>query len=89
MLSAMLDADRKPEKQPTDPEQLAKLLEIELMQKRAAWQRGSARNRSFRALAFLFLVLVIAGAFAAYFYFVSSAPPTPENRPAPARSPTR
>lgn len=83
MFSAMPDADRKLQTLPSDPDGLAKLLEIELMQKRARWQQTKVRNRSFRALAFLFLVLVVAGALAAYFFFLSNAP-----QPRAAESPT-
>lgn len=73
----MRDADRKPESSPPDPDQLAKLLEIELMHKRAGWQRTTARNRSLRAIAILFLLVVIGGALAAYYLFVVNAPQRP------------
>lgn len=71
MLSAMHPADGKSEPSEIDPEKLSKLLEIELMQKRARWQKVAAQRRAFRALAFLFLLLVIAGAIAAYFVVAS------------------
>ena len=67
----MHPADGKPEPSEIDPEKLSKLLEIELMQKRATWQRTAAHRRSLRAVAFLFLFLVIVGAVAAYYFFVS------------------
>jgi hypothetical protein len=68
MFSAMHPADGKQEPSDIDPEKLSKLLEIELLQKRAAWQRSAARHRTLRAVAFLFLLVVIAGAIAAYFF---------------------
>ncbi|MDQ6808363.1 MAG: hypothetical protein M3Z64_02900 [Verrucomicrobiota bacterium] len=71
----MRDADRKPESLPPEAAELTKLLDIELIHKRAEWQRASARNRSLRAMAFLFLFLIIGGALAAYFFFVLNAPP--------------
>ena len=67
----MHPADGKSEPSEIDPAKLSKLLEIELMQKRAKWQRVAAQRRTFRVLAVLFLLLVIAGAIAAYFFVVS------------------
>lgn len=67
----MHPADGKPEPSEIDPEKLSKLLDIELVQKRAAWQRAAEHRGSFRALAFLFLLLVILGGVAAYFVFIS------------------
>jgi hypothetical protein len=71
--------DGKPEPSETDPEMLARLLEIELMQKRAAWQRASSQRNTMRMMAFLFLFVVIAGALAAYFFFFADV-----NRPSRA-----
>jgi hypothetical protein len=68
--SAMHPADGKSEPSEIDPEKLSKLLEIELLQKRATWQRAAAQRRTFRTFAFLFLLIVIGGAVAAYFFFV-------------------
>ena len=81
----------KPE--PVDPEHLLRMLDLELMQKRAQRQQESARRSNWRALSFLFLVLVIvAGFVAAYFAFSSgrleelrarnAAPPSPTAAPA-------
>jgi hypothetical protein len=67
----MHPADGKSEPSKLNPEQLSKLLEIELMQKRAGWQRSAAQRRTVRALAFLFLLVVIGGAIAAYLFVVS------------------
>lgn len=67
----MHPADGKREPSEIDAEKLSKLLEIELLQKRATWQRNAAHRRKWRALAFLFLLLVICGALAAYFLFIS------------------
>ena len=62
------DGDGKPESRPTDAEQLARLLEIELEQKKAEWAAKSARYRNMRTMAFLFLAVVIMGAIAGFFY---------------------
>ena len=44
-----------------EPEQLTRLLELELTHKRATWKKASARNRSIRAFGFFFLFLLIMG----------------------------
>lgn len=69
--SAMHPADGKPEPSEIDAENLSKLLEIELLQKRAAWQRAAAHRQTFRTFAFVFLLIVIVGAIAAYFFVAS------------------
>ena len=69
----MPDGNSKPEPTELDPAKLAKLLEIELMQKRAGWQQAKARRNKLRALSFLFLFLVILAAMAAFYLFFSPA----------------
>lgn len=76
------EGNNQPDARETDPEKLAKLLEIELMQKRASWQQARSRRSTYRAMSFLFLFLVIVAAFVA-FYFVASS-----ERPAAPRSNT-
>lgn len=66
------DGNRQPTLGETDPEKLAKLLEIELMQKRATWQQAKARRSTLRTMSFLFLFLVIVAAFVAIYYVMSS-----------------
>ncbi|MEO5718543.1 MAG: hypothetical protein ABIR29_08230 [Chthoniobacterales bacterium] len=61
-------------KRETDPEVLARALELELIMKRASWQKMAARRGTWRALSFLFLFLVIIGALLAYFYFATAVP---------------
>ena len=65
----MSDDDSKPKS--TDPEELARLLEIELMQKRNEWKQAAARARTIRMVSFVFLFLVILGALLAYFFVFS------------------
>lgn len=55
-------------KKTSDPDALAKALEMELIQKRAAWQKARAQRGTWRALSLLFLLLVILGALAAFFF---------------------
>src|SRR3954463_423249 len=62
--------DGKPE--PPDPDQLLRMLDIELMQQRAARQEIAAKRKSRRALSILFVFLILAAAgVAAYFAFAT------------------
>ena len=63
--------DSKPEPKDIDPEQLTRLLELELMQKRAVWQQASARHRTIRTASFLFLFIVVVATAAVFFIFFS------------------
>ncbi len=69
-------------KRETDPEALARALELELIAKRASWQKMAARRGTWRALSFLFLLLVIVGALLAYFYFSTEMTRPGEEKPA-------
>jgi hypothetical protein len=59
-------SDGKPE--PSDPDQVLRLLEIELAQSRAARQRAGTPYRAFRLASFVFLFAVIIGAALAFYY---------------------
>jgi len=61
----------EPEPSPADPEALTRGLELELITKRASWQKMRARRSTWRALSLLFLFVVLVGALLAYFYFSS------------------
>ena len=65
----MPSAEKQPANLVTDPDALTKVLEMELALKRATWQRTRSQRGTWRALSILFLLLVIAGALVAYFYF--------------------
>ena len=53
-----------------DPEKLTRLLELELIQKRATWKQAGERVRSIRTAGFVFLfVLIVACVVAGYFAF--------------------
>jgi hypothetical protein len=71
MFWIMPEGNRKPDPNEPDPAALAKLLELELIQKRAAWQRSRSNLRSLRVLSFFFLFLVILGALLAFFFLFS------------------
>jgi hypothetical protein len=60
----------KPE--PADPENAMRLLELELLQQRAARQMAGTPYRGLRALSFLFLFIVLLGAAAVAYYFFFS-----------------
>ncbi|MDQ3626251.1 MAG: hypothetical protein M3372_03890 [Verrucomicrobiota bacterium] len=89
----MPDGDGKPEPPQIDPAKLEQLLEIELMQKRAAWQQAKAKRGNLRALSFMFLFLVIIGALLAFFFVFSSGtlselrPGRSDGSPTPTASP--
>jgi hypothetical protein len=58
--------------EPPDPEQLLRLVEIDLAQQRAARQRAGSPYRAFRLASFIFLFAVLVGvALAFYYVFVS------------------
>ncbi len=58
--------------EPTDPEQVLRLVELELAQQRAALQRARSPYRAFRLASFIFLFAVVIGAALAFYYvFVS------------------
>jgi hypothetical protein len=62
----MPEADGKPQSRGNDPEQIARALEMELIQKRAAWKQASARHRQIRIASFVLLFIVILGALFAF-----------------------
>ncbi len=74
----------KPETIEQDPEALLRLLDLELRQKRALWQRAAARHRTSRMVGLFSIFIVIAAAFLALFFLFSQAN---EERTNP-RSPT-
>ena len=78
----MSDDNSKPKS--TDPEELARLLEIELLQKRVQWKQTAARYRTIRTASFVFLFLVITAALLAYFFVFSELG---GNRSAPRTAP--
>jgi hypothetical protein len=56
----------------TEAEKLARLLELELIQKRAAWKQAGARHRSARMMSFAFLFFIIIGGLVALFFAFST-----------------
>jgi len=66
-------------------EALAKALELELIAKRASWQRARARRGTWLTMSLLFLFLVFAGAVAAWFFFATEIRERRE-KPTPVRA---
>ena len=55
----------------TDAEQLTKLLDLELAQKRQNWKQAGQRAKSVRTMSFFFLFLLIVGCLVGgYFVFM-------------------
>ena len=52
-------------------EELSRLIEIELIQKRAEWQKAGARRKTIRSVSILFLFVVIMGALLAFYFAFS------------------
>jgi hypothetical protein len=64
----------------TEAEKLARLLEIELIQKRAEWKQAGARRQNARVMSFAFLFLIIIGCLVGLFFafsMVSGGRPKP------------
>ena len=74
------------ERPTTDPDALAKSLEVELILKRASWQKARGRLIVWRTLSIIFLLLVIVGALAAYFFLIPQPPSSRSEAPAATRS---
>lgn len=78
----MAEENGKPKPTENDPEQLARLLEIELMQKRMAWKQASERHRTFKSASFLFLFIVIVAAAVGLYLIFSRATEQRGSQPA-------
>jgi hypothetical protein len=80
-LEAMADPIRS-QSAANDAEQLSRLLELELIQKRAAWKQAQQRKKSYRSLAFLFLFLLFAACLLGFFFAFNRVSEERQNRPA-------
>ncbi len=77
----MEDDIDKLKKAETSTSELEKMLELELIQKRAQWQQQKARRGTFRTLSFFFLFLVVVAALAGFFFFFIAERPRPDSAP--------
>ena len=89
----MTQGNRKAEAENAAPTEVEKLLDLELAQKRAAWAQTKARGGTIRLVSYLFLLVVVLGAFGALVFALSAdkvrkvAPPSAEKAsltPSPA-----
>ncbi len=69
-----------------DAEQMARLLELELAQKRLVWQQVRKRKKSYRSLAFLFLFILFAACLLGFFFAFNRVNEERQSRPSPATS---
>ena len=61
----------EPKLKEIDPDNLSRLLELELIQKRATWKQAGERYRAVRAAGFAFLFVLIVGCLVGgYFVFM-------------------
>ena len=61
----------EPKSSEFDPDNLSRLLELELIQKRVTWKQAGERYRSIRAAGFVFLFVLIVGCLVGgYFAFM-------------------
>ena len=70
-------------------DELMRVLDLELVQKRVRWQQDREKYRTLRVLSFSFLSLVILAGLFGFFFFFTRAKDVREQRPAlsPALSP--
>jgi hypothetical protein len=69
--SIVMTESAQPKPNEIDPEKLTRLLELELIQKRATWKQTGERARSIRTAGLAFLVLLIVGCLVGgYFVFM-------------------
>ena len=67
-----------------ESEELTRLLDLELIQKRAAWKRAAAGHRTFRMIGVFSILIVLAAVFFVFFFLFSRANEERMNsRPAP------
>ena len=78
----------KPETIKQDPEALLRLLDLELRQKRVAWQQAASRHRNSRMISLFSIFVVIMGGLLALFFLFSQANQERVNSRPPAISGT-
>jgi len=69
-----------------DPDNLSRLLELELIQKRATWKHAGERYRSIRTAGFVFLFVLIVGCLIGGYFAFMRLNETRSNQPSPATS---
>ena len=77
----------EPKPNEIDADNLSRLLELELIQKRATWKQAGDRYRSFRAAGFIFLFVLIVGCLIGGYFALMRLNETRPNQPSAANSP--
>jgi hypothetical protein len=74
----------EPKLKEVDPDNLSRLLELELIQKRATWKQAGERHRAVRAAGFVFLFLLIVGCLVGGYFAFMRMNETRPNQPSAA-----
>ncbi len=77
----------EPKPNEIDADNLSRLLELELIQKRATWKQAGERYRSIRAAGFIFLFVLIVGCLIGGYSALMRLNETRPNQPSAANSP--
>jgi hypothetical protein len=77
----------EPKPNEVDADNLSRLLELELIQKRASWKQAGDRYRSIRAAGFIFLFVLIVGCLIGGYFALMRLNETRPNQPSAANSP--
>jgi hypothetical protein len=77
----------EPKPNEIDADNLSRLLELELIQKRASWKQAGDRYRSIRAAGFIFLFILIVGCLIGGYFALMRLNETRPNQPSAANSP--
>jgi hypothetical protein len=77
----------EPKPNEIDADNLSRLLELELIQKRASWKEAGDRYRSIRAAGFIFLFVLIVGCLIGGYFALMRLNETRPNQPSAANSP--
>ena len=69
-----------------DPDNLSRLLDLELIQKRATWKQAGERYRSIRTAGFVFLFVLIVGCVIGGYFAFLRVNETRQSQPSAASS---
>jgi len=69
----MCEVSGKRQPMENESENLIRLLDLELTQKRTAWKRAATRHRTFRIIGVFSILIVLAAIFLALFFLFSQA----------------
>ena len=86
-----MNAEASETRQPigNNPEELSQLLEIELIQKRAEWQRTTARHKNLKMFSLMFLFVVVLAGLLAFYFAYMRASESRAHRPSAAEATAR